>query len=578
MRPHPIPLRELSIALVATALFGCNELPGVSGSATGAIQITASMSGAPIDRDPDGFTVSLDDGGAMRLPVTGLTLKDITPGNHTVKIGGTAPNCSVGGTNPRIIEVTASEEPLPILFDVTCQPNVGTLRISAVTTGEEIAPSGYGFVAPPDRRFTVPANGAVTIPDVRVAVLNLTLTDVAPNCDHLGSPVRPTQIVFGTTTEVVFTLHCVATGSFHITTTTSGVEADATGYVIEVSLPSKGTQSQIILPATGSTDIKGLPPGDYSIRLSDVANNCTVARSVFAAIALVAGTVTPVAFDVTCVATNQIAYTTKPVFDSRIRIVRSNAADNFEPASQSGSNLDPDWSPDGSRMTFSSDRDGRREIYTMDADGQNVVRLTNVAGTNYSPAWSPDGKKIAFVSARDGNPEIYVMDADGGNQVRTTANEGFDGAPSWSPDGRRIAFQSDRDGSQRIWIMNSDGSAPLPLANSVSGDRQPSWSPDGKKIAFSRTLSLALRDIYTLDIDGSNLTQISFNYPDASDAAWSPDGSQIAFSATRCTDSGYSWYYYDSICEVDILLARTDGRAPPSTPVLAAGYNPAWRR
>jgi Tol biopolymer transport system component len=332
-------------------------------------------------------------------------------------------------------------------------------------------------------------------------------------------------------------------------------------------------QSQRVLPTSGSTDIAGLPPGDYSLRLSDIANNCSAARSVFSAVTLQAGQVTPVSFDLACAATKQIAYTTTTGSGSKIRVVRSNAADNLELTSQ-GSNLDPDWSPDGTRIVFTSDRDGRREIYLMDSVGGNVVRLTNVAGSNYRPAWSADGKKISFVSERDGHAQIYVMDADGDNQVRLT-NVGGNDAPSWSPDGRQIAFQSDRDGSQRIWIMNSDGSAPVPLAGSINGDRQPAWSPDGKKIAFSRTPSLVFRDIYMLDIDGSNLTQISFNYPDASDPGWAPDGLQLAFSATYCTGDFYSYY---GTCEVGILLARTDGRILPATPFLAAGYNPAWHR
>jgi TolB protein len=166
------------------------------------------------------------------------------------------------------------------------------------------------------------------------------------------------------------------------------------------------------------------------------------------------------------------------------------------------------------------------------------------------------------------------MDADGTHQTRLTSNQAADGDPSWSPDGKRIAFDSDRDGVRRIWTMNADGATPALWPGSVSGDQQPSWSPDGKKIAFSRKTNGG-RDIYSIDANAF-LTQLTFNYMDAADPSWSEDGLQIAYSATYCKSESF-YYYYDD-CDVYVLLARTDGRILPSTPLLDRGYNPAWRR
>jgi Ca2+-binding RTX toxin-like protein len=80
-----------------------------------------------------------------------------------------------------------------------------------------------------------------------------------------------------------------------------------------------------------------------------------------------------------------------------------------------------------------SGRDGNDEVYVMDANGQNPTNLTNNVAADFDPAFSPDGTKIAFTSGRDGDAEVYVMDADGQNPTRLTTNTAFDSQPDWGP-------------------------------------------------------------------------------------------------------------------------------------------------
>jgi hypothetical protein len=137
--------------------------------------------------------------------------------------------------------------------------------------------------------------------------------------------------------------------------------------------------------------------------------------------------------------------------------------------------FEPSWSPDGTKIAFTSDRDGNYQIYVMNADGSGQTRLTDTGGNSY-PSWSPDGTKIAFESTRDGNGEIYVMNADGSGQTRLTDNNAQDAHPSWSPDGTKIAFFSDRnDDFGEIYVMNADGSGQTNVSNNPGQDIEPDW-------------------------------------------------------------------------------------------------------
>jgi Tol biopolymer transport system component len=190
---------------------------------------------------------------------------------------------------------------------------------------------------------------------------------------------------------------------------------------------------------------------------------------------------------------------------------------------------DPAWSPDGSRIAFTSYRDGKGDIYIMDPDGSNVLRLTYNPARDSDPAWSPDGSRIAFTSNRDGNPEIYIKHIKLDYEIRLTTNPADDWAPAWSPDGSRIAFTSNRDGNLEIYVINLRSREIRRLTFNKRTDMDPAWSPDGSRIAFTSYRDDNF-DICIMDSNGRNVRRITDNKRDEYSPAWTPDGDKIVFS------------------------------------------------
>jgi len=141
------------------------------------------------------------------------------------------------------------------------------------------------------------------------------------------------------------------------------------------------------------------------------------------------------------------------------------------------------YSPDGTRIAFSSNRAGSREIWVADANGENSQVLTNfggpVAGT---PRWSPDGKEIVFDGRPDGNADILVVSANGGPVRQLTKEKGEDARPAWSPDGAWIYFSSSRGGRPEIWRMTRDGSGPTQVTK--TGGQSVFASADGQWLYY----------------------------------------------------------------------------------------------
>ena len=267
----------------------------------------------------------------------------------------------------------------------------------------------------------------------------------------------------------------------------------------------------------------------------------------------------------------KIAFSRQPLGgDREIFLMNGDGTNPTNVTNNAAADDQPGFSPNGSKIAFSSNRDGNSEIWVMNANGSSPVQLTTTDAPvfNVNPAWSPDGAHIAFQTNRDaGDNEIYVMTASGASPINVTNSAGADASPSWSPDGTKIAFRSARNsGNNEIYVMDAEGSNQTRTTNTANGEFHPDWSPDGTRIVYSKDGgSGGSRDIWVMDAVGTNQTA----YTDSTDAedypVFSPDGTKIAYH--RLVGSGNG----------EIYVMDADGTdEAPVTSLDHADFEPSW--
>jgi TolB protein len=188
-----------------------------------------------------------------------------------------------------------------------------------------------------------------------------------------------------------------------------------------------------------------------------------------------------------------------------------------------GINAGAEWSPDGTELALTLSKDSDSEIYAISPDGSILRRITRQFGIDVSPSYSPDGKTICFVSSRNGTPQLFLADRDGGNVRRLTHLGGHNVAPSFSPDGRTVAFAGRDEGRFDIFVIGVDGGGLKRLTQTSFDDEDPTWSPDGNYILFTSARDGQGKQLYLMSADGSHQTRLTDGTGSYSNPQWGPD-------------------------------------------------------
>lgn len=196
------------------------------------------------------------------------------------------------------------------------------------------------------------------------------------------------------------------------------------------------------------------------------------------------------------------------------------------------------------------------DIFLANLAGEITFQLTNSPGYDAEATVSPDGKHIVFTSTRNGDLDLYLYEISTKKTTQVTNTLGYDGGAFFSPDSKKLLFRASRPKTKEaiqeykallaeglvaptdmeIFTCNLDGSDMKQITSLGRANWAPYFHPDGKRILFSSNHHSPRGfpfNIFMINVDGTDMKQITFDETFDSFPMFSPDGKKLVFSSNR---------------------------------------------
>jgi dipeptidyl aminopeptidase/acylaminoacyl peptidase len=263
---------------------------------------------------------------------------------------------------------------------------------------------------------------------------------------------------------------------------------------------------------------------------------------------------------------------------TQIHLATTDGKDSFQITFGDKSSTNPKWSPDGSRIAFTSPRkDNKSNIYVIRANGGEAEMITDVKASIPDFEWSPDGNSFAFlmpdpktddeekndkgkndfrwVDENIKQTQIYwvslARDANGKREPKKLTTENYNVSTfNISPDGKQIVFSHVKSPVANDWttsdvsILDVASGKISAIAKTAAAETSPVFSPDGKSIALIIS-DIPVRwaqnnDVYIYSIADSSLKKLAASFDGQPViVGWSADGKSIYFTEAKKTETGF---------------------------------------